>query len=263
MDRLWTDQELRDKGREAQASLGSPRCAWTREAWALEGLDPTDPRYVSALFLEALDRTPTGQERARSVDMARRLSSCGIFWEALARRAGVRFPLLWKFYDLRSVISMEQAITADVAFAQKAGAWIDAATWRHGRHFPREGDGVIVGDNTAAWARGNVSTYQHLLVVVAWAYECLHSIDGGQPGIRLRSRALVEVWTGRDAGGPRGELWESRVDLSTGRPLLDATGRPLHGRRVLGWIDASRLPYLAPPACLSGEEILPGYPDER
>lgn len=263
MDRLWTDAEIRDKGREVQGELGSPRCAWVREAWALEGLDPTDPRYIQALYLDALDRTPTSYERIRAADMARRLSSCGIFWEALGRRVSLHFPLLWKFYDPRSVVPIEQAITADVDFAKRAGAWVDATTWREGGAFPREGDGVIIGNNTAAWARGNVSVFQHMLVVVAWAFEALHSIDGGQPGIRLRSRALVEVWTGQDAKGRKGELWESHVDLSTGRPPLDATGRPLRGRRVLGWIDASRLPYLQPPRCLDGEASAPGYPDER
>jgi len=255
MDAILSDAELRIKGAEVQALVGAPRCAWLREGWALEGLDPPDPRYVQALLLDALDRTPTSTELFQARQMARDLSLCGLFWEAVARRCAMHMPLLWKFYGPRSLVGVEQTLAATSGFARKVGAWVDATIWTGTRPFPREGDAVIIGNDTSAWARGT-AVYQHLLMVALWEGGLLHGLDGGQPGIRIRTRGLVEVPKAR-------ELWAGDVDRATGRIPLDATGRPLKGRRVLGWIDVSRVPYLTPPRCLGGEDEATAYGDER
>lgn len=238
--------------------IGAPRCAWIREAVALEKLEINDPRYVDRVYLAAIDGTPTATQRQQAIQMARTQSGCGLVWESQARTLAVHWPLLWKFYGARVINARENTISAARDFAKKCGAWVDALAWRRGRGFPKEGDALHIGGTDPAWVRGEIAS-DHVMTVVAWAGELLHTIDGGQPGIRLRTRALVEVWTRPDSG----ELWAAQVDRSTGLPDLDASGRPRRGRRVAGWIDPTRLPYLSPPRCLIGEASDPAYPDER
>ena len=256
------DQEIREAAREAQRVIGAPRCAWIREALALEGLEVNDANYLQAVYLDAIDATPSGMQIAQARQMARTQSGCGLVWEAQARRLGVTWPLLWRFYGLRVINPLENTISASREFARRCGAWIDASTWTEGRPFPREGDGLHIGGTDPRWVRGEIAS-DHVFTVVAWHGELMHSIDGGQPGIHLRTRALVEVWTGSRGGQRTGELWAAQVDRETGRPLLDGQGRILRGRRVAGWIDPTRLPYDRPPACLPGEETDPAYPDEH
>lgn len=258
---IITDEEIRINGLEMQGMIGAPRCAWIREALAVVGLEVTDPRYQQIAYLEAIDKTPTILQRQQAAQMARTQSGCALVWEHYARALAVHWPLLWKFYGQRCLNSIEQVITADIAFARKVGAWVDAATWKEGMKFPKEGDGIIIGGRDPKWVRGEIQS-EHMLIVVAWILGLLCSVDGGQPGVRFRTRALVEVWTKGNPGERSGELWLASVDMQTGLPQLDAAGRPRKGRRVLGWIDPTRLPYLSPPACLPGEAVEPGYPDE-
>lgn len=258
---IITDEEIRINGLEMQGMIGAPRCAWIREALAVVGLEVTDPRYQQIAYLEAIDKTPTILQRQQAAQMARTQSGCALVWEHYARALAVHWPLLWKFYGQRCLNAIEQVITADIAFARKVGAWMDAATWKEGMKFPKEGDGIIIGGRDPKWVRGEIQS-EHMLIVVAWILGLLCSVDGGQPGVRFRTRALVEVWTKGNPGERSGELWLASVDMQTGLPQLDAAGRPHRGRRVLGWVDPTRLPYLSSPACLPGEATEPGYPDE-
>ena len=258
---IITDQEIRDKAREVRSIIGAPRCAWIREALAVEGLEVTSEEYEQIAYLEAIEATPTALQRQQARQMARTQSGCALVYEHYARKLAVHWPLLWKFYGQRFSIPIEQVITADRAFAQKVGAWVDASTWREGMPFPKEADGLIIGGKGPSWVRGEIES-EHMFLIVAWILGLIHSIDGGQPGVRLRTRALVEVWTKGNPGQRTGELWAASINMETGLPDLDGQGRPKKGRRVLGWIDPTRLPYLSPPTCLDGEATEPGYPDE-
>jgi hypothetical protein len=258
MSSIFDDSEIQRNALTLAEQMGGRRGALLQSLLPCAGWQVTEPRFVQRVFLDAIDGTPSQLERQQAAQMARELSSCGMFWESGLRAIGVTWPLLWKFYGKRCLVALEQAITADVPFARQHGAFTDAQTWREGMIFPREADAVIMGNNTAAWARG-MAAFQHLGTVALWADGLAHFVDGGQPGIAMRTRAFVEVWTGSKGGQRTGELWLSNVDPATGAVPLLADGRPQKGRRVYGWISPLPLPY-STPRPPDGENA---YPDER
>lgn len=258
MANIFDDRTILSNALDLAAQIGGRRGALLLDLLPCAGWEVTESRFVQRIYLDAIDGTPTRLEALQAEQMARSLSSCGMFWESGYRNTGGAWPLLWKFYGQRCLVTLEQAITAELPFARHHGAWFDASIWLEGAQFPREADAVIMGNNTAAWARG-VAAFQHLGNLALWQDGIAHFIDGGQPGIALRSRGLVEVWTGSRGGRKTGELWLGNIDPETGEIPLSADGRPKRGRRVLGWISPLQLPYSSPrPA--DGEMA---YPDER
>lgn len=252
-----TDEEIKQQARDLQATIGAPRARFLRRALDSVGLAFPDPRYVDWILLGCLDgATPTNVQRTQAREMAEKLSLCGLVYEDQARAAGVAWPLLFKFYGERLKVPMEQAVTAPHAFAQKVGAWVDALHW-NGRAMPREADGLIMGDNTRAMARGPIA-YQHMELLVLWAEGLAHSVAGGQPGIEIRTRALLPV----ERPGQPPELWAAHCNTETGEVPRDREGFPLVGRRIIGWISAARLPYNRPPELAEGETAENAYPDE-
>jgi hypothetical protein len=67
----------------------------------------------------------------------------------------------------------------------------------------------------------------HLARVTGLEGDVLENVDGGQPGVERCSRPVV--WVGR-------ELWLAHRDHGNG-----PDGRPLVGRRVVGWLDLGAL----------------------
>lgn len=251
---IFDDKEILSNALNLAATLGGRRGALLLDLLPCAGWEVTDSRFVQRVFLDALDGTPpTNLQRKQAEQMAEGLSSCAIFWESGARNISVAWPLLWKFYGLRCVIGIEQAVTADEAFARQVGAWVSALDWQAGSQFPREADALIIGGRPGAYI--GTTDSPHMLTVALWEGGYLHSIDGGQPGIGLRSRALVEVFP----PARRGELWLANVDPATGAVPLGPTGRPRVGRQVIGWINPERLPYTTTRPD-DGENT---YPDER
>jgi hypothetical protein len=114
----------------------------------------------------------------------------------------------------------------------------DGGAWRTpepGR-LPREADIIMMGKGLPngrpdpAWVRGTTAT-EHILLATSLAGELLESVDGGQPGVERRKRRVVRA-------GPGGrELWLSHTDRGLG-----PDGRPIVGRRVVGWIDFATMP---------------------
>lgn len=258
MSSIFDDLEIQRNALALAEQIGGRRGALLLDLLPCAGWQVTEPRFVQRVYLDALDGQPTNLQLAQAKQMAGALSSCGMFWESGYRNIGGDWPLLWKFYGLRCLISLEQAITAELPFARHHGAWFDAVAWLEGMQFPREGDAVIMGNNTAAYARG-MANFQHLGNMALWADGFAHFIDGGQPGIKIRTRAFVEVWTGSKGGRRTGELWLANVDPQTGAVPLSADGRPQKGRRVVGWISPVSLPYRTP----RPEDGENAYPDER
>lgn len=252
-----TDEEIKQQARSLQATIGAPRARFLRRALDSVGLAYPDPRYENQILLGCLDgATPTNVQRTQAREMAEKLSLCGLVYEDQARAAGVAWPLLFKFYGERFKVPMEQAVTAPRAFAQKVGAWVDAINW-NGRAMPREADGVIMGDNTRAMARGPIA-YQHMELLVLWGEGLAHSVAGGQPGIAIRTRAFLPV----ERPGHAPELWAAHCNAETGEVPRDHEGFPLVGRRIIGWISAARLPYNGPLDLAEGETADNAYPDE-
>jgi len=253
---LPTDAEIFEKAMSEAADWGPPRCRFVEAALALDGLSYENPetrdRYVEELFLNQQDFGPDGPteaDRKQAYGFASAMSSCGITTQAIWAAAGVDLAYLRKPYKNR----IGSAVTFEYKYAKEVGAWVNAMPWKRGTPFPEAGDAMIIGDNTPAFARGSSPTYQHELNVICWVEgprgALMGGLDGGQPGIAIRTRGLVEVFPN---GGDLGELWCSVVAPDGSLPL-GADGRPLSGRRALGFTDVTRLPFVDnPPACQGG-----------
>lgn len=211
---------------DALPTLSDRRAARVR--WALDhvGLEPSDARYQTDLYPH------DAPSRRRALALAQ--SGCGIADEAAWEAAGVRVQGYEIGYDLRATGHGLPVVTNAIDQARRCGAWhepdpIAAA-------LPLPGDALVMGCSSCpgVWGVGGFAG-EHVSIVVATlrqlggsAYDA-HGVDGGQPGIHPRSRALV--WCGR-------ELWAA--SLRDGGYEI-ANGRPTHGRRVLGWIDADEM----------------------
>lgn len=122
-----------------------------------------------------------------------------------------------------------KAVSDVVTIARGGGAW---RTPEPG-HLPHPADVVLIGHADErgrpdpAYCRGTNAT-EHVLIVTRLDGDLLESVDGGQPGIERRTRRVVRI--GR-------ELWLAHTDHGLG-----PDGRPLVGRRVVGWQDTACLP---------------------
>jgi len=201
-------------------SLSDVRAARVRWALSHVGLDPGDAAYLAAVYPH--------DHPSRRAALARHQSGCGIVDEAAWEAAGVRVPGYELGYDRRGAGAGLPPISAVVQMAQRSGAWVDPVTVGV---VPLPGDALVLGCASCpgVWSRGDLAS-EHVAIVVATrrSYSTdactVHSVDGGQPGIRPRSRSLV--WCGR-------ELWSAPTEYAIG-----PDGRPTRGRRVLGWASA-------------------------
>lgn len=253
---LFTPDQMAQAVIENAAEYGNPRCAMAEKALSSVGLSwaSNAQRFTDVLFLEGVypqnaDGSfvlPAGI-MAQARGMAQGSSSCGIFTRALWRYAGVDAAFLYDFYGKH----VGKALAQEMAFAQQVGAWRSGMPWVRGTPLPECADAMIMGDNTDAMARGTSVRYQHEGNMMAWIEGPKGAlgvcIDGGQPGIEFVLRGFVEVFPG---GGDKGELWVSQVQPDGSLPL-SADGRPLNGRRLVGYVDVGALPYRdgATPPC--------------
>lgn len=237
---------------EAMADAGSPRCLFPSGILPLVGLDDMQ----AAPYFFPFD-TPAYQKAMGQAFMSGKTSSCGLTAEVGWRYAGVTAPILYESYADR-VSRAKYVIVADIEVAKNDDAWMSGIPWVEGTPLPDVGDMPIIGCKGCgdSWAR-NVSNLEHAYTILCYdpaGRGIHHSIDGGQPGVAFRTRALVEVWTGQDAQGRRtGELWAAKVN-DDGTVPLAADGRPLTGRRFVGFASVPRLARGEPEGpCLSGQ----------
>lgn len=253
-----TDDEIVREAESAACDLVPARCAAVRAACALI----TEPRlgyqnaetrdaYVEALYLAGVvpmldDGTYdiSDAKLTQAYQAASFQSSCGITTERIWRDIGVDDPRLFMWYpDRASRGGSYYAVALEMEIAKQAGAWVSGIPWEPGTPLPEPGDALIIGlMSDPSFTRGGGFAGEHELTVIARDGMLIHSVDGGQPHIDVRTRMLVEV--GR-------ELWCGQVDRATGECPLGADGRPLQGRRVVGFTDITRLPLSAEPSCCS------------
>lgn len=157
-----------------------------------------------------------------------RRSTCGLFARAYALLLGAEHHALDVPYEPRD----GQAVADVVAVARAGGAWREAGAGVE----PLAGDVVLIGranpDGTPdpAYVRGMRAT-EHVLVVTGVDGDLVRSVDGGQPGVERRERRVVRA-------GPHGrELWLAALETR-----LSPDGRPLIGRRAVGWLSLGDLP---------------------
>lgn len=251
-----SDEEIRAMTMQTMAEYGSPRCLFVSGILPLVGL--TDLEAAEVFFP---NDTPAYQQAMGQAFAGGKTSSCGITTEVGWRFAGVQDSLLASSYFDR-VNKGQYTVMRQKQFAEEVGAWVSAIPWVEGTPLPEFGDAPIIGCTSCgeAWARG-VKNLEHEYNLVAYdpaGNGIHHSIDGGQPGIKWRTRALIEVWTGQLPDGRRtGELWAGTV-TDDGSIPLGADGRPITGRRFLGYTSVPKLPLGQPQGpCLVEPGLVP------
>ena len=268
-----SDEQILQAAQDLQAHLGEPRCLFIAGALPLIGLAYADTKtrdeYVQQLYMwgvfpyENGEYQCTERQRVSAYNMASAQSSCGITTRRVWRYAGVDAPQIYDFYGNDNRLG--SAVRYEISFAQSVGAWVSGTPWVEGTDFPREGDASVIGCSSCgpSYVRGGIFGGEHEFTTVCWLDGLMHSVDGGQPGIALRTRALVEVWTGEDKDGRRtGELWAGAVDANGNCPM-GADGRPATGRRYVGFSSAALLPLRGTsPGCGEGADDSEGYSDE-
>jgi len=218
---------------------------------AIPKLSPARGRILSALIpmvgLEVGDavfqaKVYRHDHPSRRAALARAQSSCALVREGALEDAGLPPDARIQLgADVRAVRGgVLYPVSLEMQIAREKGALRTPDPKR--RDLPMEGDGLIIGCSSGrgVWGKGGFGG-EHMATVVAVegqvsgsAFE-IDTIDGGQPGIHGRTRALV--WC-----GPRGdELWAASL-ADDGSYVFDpADMRPTKGRRVLAWTDAEAL----------------------
>lgn len=240
-----TDQDILDKIHAdiASGTVDGVRAKILNTVARLVGSDPADDIYVANVY--PCDNFVDGKS------MALVQSGCGLVTEVGWRGPDIlSHPDHGIVDDARLYMPYAQrvsrggtyyAVALESDIAHKHGAWVSGEPWIEGTPLPRAADAIIMGNNTSAYARGGMA-YQHEATAAYWHdAKNMTSIDGGQPGVRLRTRRLVEVWTGKNASGVRiGELWCANLDAG-GNCAMGPDGRPAVGRRVVGYVNVSKL----------------------
>lgn len=246
-----SDDEIRSMTLEAMAAAGKPRCLFISGLMDLVGL--SDRQAADAFFPHD---EQVYRDAMSSAFEGGKTSSCGLTTEAGWRYAGVSEPVLDIPYHER-VNKGLFVVAQEKKTAEAAGAWVSAIPWVEGTPLPDFGDAPIIGCTSCGegWARG-VKNLEHVYNITAYdpaGNGIHHSIDGGQPGVKFRTRALIEVWTGQLPDGRRtGELWAGTVNDDGSIPL-GADGRPITGRRFIGYVSVASLPLGEPLGpCLVG-----------
>lgn len=233
------DRAIISRAQAEAAQLSTRRAGIIDHLIPLVGLEPNDTAYQDAVYRY----DPPARRRA----LALHQSGCGLVMEYGWEGGGVPVDDRIKLgADVRGVRGgLLYPITLDILIAQASGAWVDCSKGDPGRR-PLPGDGMIMGCSSCrgVWSKGQAA-YEHASTVacvdrqVSGESDIISGIDGGQPGVHVRTRALVLC-------GPRGdELWCAWLDAE-GAYQMDATDmRPVKGRRLLGFVDVDRLPEAA------------------
>lgn len=274
-----SDEAILETVQHLISELDPPRCAALEKALALRDLSfaATPNEYTAEIMFSGgvfprkdgrvrvlgpsvvEDYEVTSSIVSQAYQMAGFQSSCGTTTEVIQRYAGINDPVIYEWYADR-VNRGKYAVMQEKVFAEQQGAWVSALPWVEGTTLPDPGDACIVGlRGDPNFARGNVFNTEHEFTAVSWLDGYLHSIDGGQPGIHLRTRGVVEVWTSTDGDGRRtGELWAASVNPD-GTVPLGGDGRPLNGRRFLGFGRLDALPVVSDaPSCGGGGGLFSG-----
>ncbi len=258
---LFDSDEIRQLCEEQASDAGEPACQFIGTALPLDGLAYADPEtrdeYVAQLYLWGVfDQLPDGSydcteaQLKQAYAMAAVQSSCGIVTRRVWRGAGVDAPQIYDFYAEPNRIG--SAITYEDKFAAENGAWSSGIPWTEGTPWPALGDAFVIGCTSCGgdWSRNSFNGEHEANVVGLGDEGIVYTLDGGQPGVALRTRQVLEVWTGEDDEGRRtGELWCGAVERD-GSCATDSSGRPLTGRRFVGISRAADLPLRGTaPAC--------------
>lgn len=227
-----TDAEIVALARRAIPKLSPARAAILGALIPLVGLEVGDAAFQANVYRH--------DHPSRRAALARAQSSCGLVREYALEEAGLKDARFDLGADVRAVRGGAlYPVGLELQIAREKGALRSPDPKR--RDLPLEGDGVVIGSSgRGIWGKGGFGG-EHMLTVVAVegqisgnSYE-IDSIDGGQPGIHGRTRALV--WC-----GPNGdELWAANLNDSGGYVFDPNDMRPTVGRRVLAWTDAEAL----------------------
>jgi hypothetical protein len=216
---------LRGADLSGEALEARTRAAGVAVAGALVGVH-RDPWAELDLMLP-FDADPDGDREGPRDYLRGGVSTCALAARGYLLLLGSGHEALWRPYLPR----VGRAVADVVQIARDGGAW---RTPEPGR-LPHPGDVVLVGHMLPggapdpAYVRGTRAT-EHVLIYTGPLGEegLLMSVDGGQPGVEWRTRRLVRF--GR-------ELWLSHTAHGIG-----PDGRPLVGRRVVGWLSLADLP---------------------
>ena len=217
------DRAIWDRALQNAQTLSPVRRGLVEAALALVSLQPTDLAYQQALY----PFDPPAQAR----QLATHQSGCGLTYEAEMRAIGVDEPLLYGPVGPRSIHGgREYPIALERDDESRWGGLTDCAVWTT-QNQPEPGDACVIGCSACrgVWSRNSYASEHEFLVVLVDG-DVVHSVDGGQPSIALRTRRLVTV------AGSR-ELWAADMAAT----LTAADMRPSKGRRFLSILRADGL----------------------
>lgn len=236
--RLTTDEDrsLFDEALRRAQTLEPFARDVVEAALSLAELHPADLLYQQTIY--PFDTPAAAKQMALGDGHNPPQSGCGLTTEEVWRRGGVQHPILRAPYASRVIAGgIRYAVTLEKHIAVERGSWLDAAHLSSIEIEPA--DAVIIGCKTCpgVWARNTFRDEHELTAIAVDRIEdddgnvttLIHSLDGGQPHIALRTRKLVFV-------PDRNEVW-----LADLRATIEADGRPSKGRRILGLIRARRL----------------------
>lgn len=195
---------------------------------SMAGLEPADLAYQQHLY--PFDTV----EQARAMALSQ--SGCGLTTEEIWREGAVADSRLKMAYATRVKLGgTSYAVACEKSIALSCDAWTNLVKCE--TSIPRAAvltaDAWIIGCKgcPGEWAR-LTGTYEHEFscLLVEDDGVTVHSIDGGQPGIALRTRKLV--WA-----EAHHELWLASLDATIG-----PDGRPSKGRRAQGFTRVRDLP---------------------
>ncbi len=223
VDRDIWDRTLENAQSEPPALRAMLECALS-----MCGLEQSDLAYQQHLY--PFD-TPS-----QALAMAKSQSGCGLTTEEIWRAGGASNPALTLSYAWRVARGgVLYAVALEKEIALEAKAWQDT---RNVSAALERCDALIIGCKgcPGPWAK-NTFTDEHeftivLMETLADGTILVHSVDGGQPGIALRTRKLVLT--------DSGETWLASLDA-----VIEADGRPSKGRRLQGYSRASQIPGIA------------------
>lgn len=228
-----SDAELVERIGAEVATLGPERAAALFAARGLLGLEPSDPRYRELVYRY--------DHASRRAALAAGQSGCGLVRETILEAAGWRDPDVARGADIRGALGgLIAPITLELRRARQRGGAIEGADLATFRPIPA--DGIVMGCKSCpgVWAKGSIAV-EHMATVVAvdaqagGASYLVHDVEGGQPGVHARTRAIVL------GCGPRGdEVWAANLDASGAYEIDPADRRPTKGRRVLAMLDFDR-----------------------